>query len=243
MFNFKTKLASIIKIIGKYGFWVGVAGVGTFLLAFVCYLFSNTVSSFKIDGEFRTLYFFAYGTFRKILAFSSIIFMIIGICSIIIKFLSFYVFKFEKPKNLFLGHILPILLAITCISFTIWGIVDYKHCSLRNDFYASLDYNSGNTSSSTIKTKAQAISLAKNSSKVQNEIAELYDLEFYYTPDWGTTTAKQSYDGSWEVVLKGNISGYKDEYKTNFIYDKKFKVTVKISEYGYIKSVYASKSY
>ena len=70
--------------------------------------------------------------------------------------------------------------------------------------------------------ESKAISIAKESSKVQKKIADCWDMKFFYTPEWGTCTAEKKYNGDWEVVLKGNISGYTDDYKDDFIYDKKF---------------------
>ena len=61
-------------------------------------------------------------------------------------------------------------------------------------------------------------------------------MKFFYTPDWGTCTARKV-GGGWDVTLKGNISGYTDDYKKDFIYDKTFKVTVTVSSSGNITYV------
>lgn len=95
------------------------------------------------------------------------------------------------------------------------------------------------SSSTRYISESEAISIAKNSSKVQNKIAEYWDLKFYYTPDWGTCKASKV-SGKWEVVLKGNISGYTDDYKKDFIYDKSFKITVYVYEDGSVTPKYIS---
>lgn len=89
-------------------------------------------------------------------------------------------------------------------------------------------------------SESKAISIAKQSSYVQNKIAKEYGMKFFYTPDWGTVTATDQYSG-WEVVLKGTISGYTDDYKSDFIYDKKFTAKVTMSNSGVVSSVYVSR--
>jgi roadblock/LC7 domain-containing protein len=91
-------------------------------------------------------------------------------------------------------------------------------------------------------TKSEAISIAKESSTVQNKIAAAYGMKFFYTPDWGTVTATEYSGGSWEVVLKGTISGYTDDYKTDFEYDKKFTAKVTVGSSGYVGYVYVTKN-
>ena len=106
-----------------------------------------------------------------------------------------------------------------------------------NDSSVGGDYNDTKTI-----TKSQAISIAKESSRVQDEIADVYKMKFYYTPDWGTVTATQRSDGSWDVELKGTISGYTDDYKTDFEYDKKFTAKVTVGSSGYVGYVYVTKN-
>lgn len=126
-------------------------------------------------------------------------------------------------NNINLRSILALIMAIAVMSTICINLVG---CS-----------DSGSGSSSTTKetiSESKAIAIAKDSSRVQNAIAEKYSMKFFYTPDWGTCTATQKSDGSWEVVLKGNISGYTDDHKTNFIYDKKFTAEVTIGSSGYV---------
>ena len=74
-----------------------------------------------------------------------------------------------------------------------------------------------------------------------DEIADCWRMQYYYTPEWGSCTAKQIAGGDWQVILKGNIDGYTDEYKTDFIYNKAFKATVTVDESGIIISVRVTK--
>ena len=131
-----------------------------------------------------------------------------------------------------------IIAAIVIVSCITNSIILSSCSSTKEDDYSSSNNNSSNNNYSTINTisESEAISIAKQSSKVQNKIADYWDMKFFYTPDWGTCTARKVGD-DWYVTLKGNISGYTDDYKKDFIYDKTFKVTVTVSSSGNITSV------
>lgn len=129
--------------------------------------------------------------------------------------------------------IATVMLAIICLFAFCMSFVGCRDNS-SSDYDYDYDY------SYTI-TKSEAISIAKESSTVQNKIAAAYGMKFFYTPDWGTVTATENSDGSWKVVLKGTISGYTDDYKSDYEYDKKFTATVSISSSGRVGSVYVSK--
>lgn len=77
-------------------------------------------------------------------------------------------------------------------------------------------------------TEYEAISIAKKDSYVVGRIADYHGLKFYYDPDYGTCTASKQ-GNLWKVTLKGTISGYKDDYKSVFEYDKTFRATVDVS--------------
>ena len=81
-------------------------------------------------------------------------------------------------------------------------------------------------------TQSEAISLAKNDDTVNYFIGFTNFLEFY-SISWGTCTAERNDDG-WTVYLKGNVSGYTDEYKTNYKSKEKFSIKVKVSFDGYV---------
>lgn len=106
------------------------------------------------------------------------------------------------------------------------------------------DNSGGSTSGGSTKpsiTREQAISYAKNNLNIQYKIVNLYGLKFYYKPEWGTATATKDRYGDWDVVLKGTISGYADDYKTEFLYKKKFKVEVTVYSSGQVGSGYVSR--
>lgn len=128
-------------------------------------------------------------------------------------------------------------ICVLTVSLCLWGCESNDSDSS----YENKDYDNNNSVTTSSISKSQAISIAKGSSKVQNEIAEYYGMKFFYTPDWGTITASQQYDGDWEVVLKGKISGYTDDYKSNFIYDKTFSAKVTVSSSGYVSNIYVTR--
>lgn len=130
-------------------------------------------------------------------------------------------------------RIVTSILAIMCVFVVCTVFVGCQsNDSDTNYNYSSYDYS---------LTESKAISIAKESSEVENEIASKYGMKFFYTPDWGTVTATEDSSGDWKVVLKGTISGYTDDYKTDFEYDKKFTATVTVSSSGYVVSVSVSK--
>ena len=101
------------------------------------------------------------------------------------------------------------------------------------------NYNSNNNNSSNSKppasnsiTEAQAISIAKNSSTVHNAIAREHYLKFYSTPNWGTVSSGR-FGSGWQVSLQGTISGYTDDYKSNYK-SAKFTVTVNVDSDGFV---------
>ncbi len=122
---------------------------------------------------------------------------------------------------------------ILCVLLAILITCSVVGCSTgsTNDSY------SGNSSGSSKISKQEAIEIAKNSTKVKEAIASFYGLKFYAEPDYGTVTAeKDTYltEECWEVTLKGTISGYKDDYKTEAVYRKSFSKKVYISLTGEI---------
>lgn len=231
----KKKSDKVLNIIQKVVFGcliAGIAGITLFLGIVLVGLFA-----------YGRVYLFHGYDFTKVLSIISIVLMLIGVCGIITKAILCFIFKIEAFPRSTLKRILVIVLAVACLSCSIWGFVDcgnnnYNYDSNYDSSYDS-EYSGGSTTTSI--TRSQAISYAKNSSTVQNKIANLYGLKFYYTPDWGIATATKQSNGDWEVVIKGNISGYTDDYKTDYVYDKKFTVTVTVYSFGYVGSVYASK--
>ena len=115
-------------------------------------------------------------------------------------------------------------------------------CQSSDDNDDDYSYDGEKYEAKTI-TKAEAIEKAQKSSKVQNAIANAWGLKQYYVPNWGVCSAEKSGD-DWDVTLKGNISGYTDEYQKDFVYDKGFSVKVTVSSSGTVTYVgYVSKQY
>lgn len=237
----KKKSDKILNIIQKVVFGCLIAGiVGITLILGIVLVNVLDIGCVCLFGAFD---------FTKALTIISIVLMLIGVCGIITKAILCFIFKIETFSRSAIKRILVIVLAVACLGCSIWGFVD---CSNNNYNYDSSydsdssDYDSSNDSdyssgsSTTSITRSQAISYAKSSSIVLDKIADLYGLKFYYTPDWGTTTATQDSNGHWKVVIKGTISGYLDDYKTGFVYGKKFTAKVTVYSFGGV-SVYVSK--
>ena len=94
---------------------------------------------------------------------------------------------------------------------------------------------------SKIETSSAAIRAVKNYMSgtylsVEQQIAAKFGFNNFYSPDYATETASQNYDGSWDVTLKGKISGYTDEYNDDFETNK-FEVTAEVSEYGTVSNI------
>lgn len=118
--------------------------------------------------------------------------------------------------------------------------------------YACGNGSSGNSSYSDsddvskIETSYAAIRAVKNYMSgtflsVEQQIASKLGFKNFYSPDYGTETATQNYDGSWNVTLKGKMSGYTDEYHDDFE-SYKFEVTAEVSEYGTVSNIRVKKA-
>ncbi|MBQ8718747.1 MAG: hypothetical protein IJ112_01115 [Oscillospiraceae bacterium] len=99
-------------------------------------------------------------------------------------------------------------------------------------------------------TSTQAINAVKNNKVgsvnwTEQKIAGALGFKQFASPDYGTTDAEQNSDGSWTVVLKGSMSGYTDDYRSD--YDRmKFELEATVSyvdgdidvDYVNVKEVY-----
>ena len=109
----------------------------------------------------------------------------------------------------------------------------------------------GNSSSSSgsnesITTSSQAISAVKNympgsALSLNQKIAGALGFKNFHDPQFGTSTATQNSDGSWDVNIKGNMSGYVDDYHDVFE-SYNFEVDATVSENGMV-SISAKKAY
>lgn len=131
----KKKSDKILNITQKVVFGcliAGIAGITLFLgIVLVCLLFYDRVYLF--DGY----------DFVKVLSTISIVLMLIGVCGIITKAILYFIFKIESFPRSTLKRILLIVLAVACLSCSIWGFVS---CSNNNNNYDS-DYSGGGSSS------------------------------------------------------------------------------------------------
>lgn len=89
------------------------------------------------------VYLFDGYEFTKVLSIISIILMMIGLCSVIVKSVLFFILKIGTFPTTIIKRILVIVLAVACLGFSIWGFVD---CSNNNYNYDS-DYSGGGSSS------------------------------------------------------------------------------------------------
>ena len=104
--------------------------------------------------------------------------------------------------------------------------------------------SSGNSTydSDKIEYSSEAINAVKEWNFTEIEIASELGFNSYYSPEYGTSTATQNEDGSWDVTLKGNMSGYIGDYHDNFE-TYRFVVTAEVSEHGYVVDISARQAY
>ena len=98
------------------------------------------------------------------------------------------------------------------------------------------DSSNDGGSSKQITTPSEAISEVKNflsgtSLSLKHRIAMELGFNNFYDPQYGTSSATQNSDGSWDVTIKGSMSGYVDEYHNN-LKSYKFEVSATVSESG-----------
>lgn len=103
------------------------------------------------------------------------------------------------------------------------------------------------TAEPAITTESQAISAVKNDGYsdyniTAQAIARKLGFNQFYDPDYGVCEAEQNSDGSWSVTLNGSMSGYTDEYHSEFE-KMKFKVTAEVSPDGEVSSTSVVKVY
>ncbi len=96
--------------------------------------------------------------------------------------------------------------------------------------------SSSTSSTQKIETSSQAINKVKNylsgtSFSLEQQIAGALGFNNFYDPQYGTSSARQNSDGSWDVTIKGSMTGYVDEYHDD-LKSYKFEVSATISETG-----------
>jgi len=106
------------------------------------------------------------------------------------------------------------------------------------------DSNGG--SDKRVTSESQAIYEVKNymhgtSFSLEQRICGALGFKNFYSPDYGTSSATKNSDGSWDVTIKGSMTGYIDEYH-NDLETYKFEVSATVQESGNV-SISVSKAY
>ena len=106
--------------------------------------------------------------------------------------------------------------------------------------------SSSTSSTQKIETSSQAINKVKNymsgtSFSLEQRIAGALGFNNFYDPQYGTSSATQNSDGSWNVTIKGSMTGYVDEYHDD-LESYKFEVSATVSETGSV-SISVRKAY
>lgn len=127
---------------------------------------------------------------------------------------------------------------IICLTSIVFILLVLVSCNTYEDDYYEYDYSYSYEEEDYDITKSEAIALAQESSKVESVIANKCGILFPYSPDYGTCTADDCGD-YYYVYLKGNISGYTDEYKSNYVYDEVFSAKVRVDKDGYVGAIIA----
>ena len=93
----------------------------------------------------------------------------------------------------------------------------------------------------TISSSSEAIYAVKTDINTESRICNGLGYKFYKEPDYGTCTASQNSDGSWDVTLHGNMWGYYDDEKTDLDHCG-FVLTATVDEDGTILSANVKKT-
>lgn len=98
----------------------------------------------------------------------------------------------------------------------------------------------------TISSEYEAINMVMNSGygsrfDLTHRIGACLNFTRFSNPAYGSKKAVKLDDGTWDVTIKGSMTGSTDEYATN-IETKKFEVKAHIDESGKV-SIIVSRSY
>lgn len=108
-------------------------------------------------------------------------------------------------------------------------------CGSGKDTSAGSDYAEDEEYEDRELTESEAVDAVKNNvfggmNLTEQSICRELGFKQFYTPDYGTYDAEQKEDGSWEITLRGSMSGYLDDYHSDFD-TKKFEL-VATAEYS-----------
>lgn len=70
-------------------------------------------------------------------------------------------------------------------------------------------------------TESEAVDAVKNdvfggTNMTEQSICSALGFKQFYTPDYGTYDAVQNENGTWEITLRGSMSGYVDDYHSEY---------------------------
>ena len=91
-------------------------------------------------------------------------------------------------------------------------------------------------SNAVITTADEAIQAVKTYPGTSQTIANYFKFKNFYEPEYGTCTAVPAKDGSingWNVTLKGNMSGYVDDYHSE-LENQTFTLTAFVTDTGIV---------
>ena len=192
------KLPTIVQKIYSIGMILGIVGAALF--------FGIVLIGLILYGK---VFLFNGYDFTKVLTIISIVLMLIGFCSIVVKIVLGLILKVNNTQIPTVKKVLPIVLAVACLGFSIWGFSDantlnfgkiYRECdcfTLWADYgsdYLSIDtnpYNADSDSSLSTKYLSDALKAIK---KINAEL----DLPTYLYDEMVSTRAldgRQSYTG------------------------------------------------
>ena len=135
--------------------------------------------------------------------------------------IEFYEQQIENLKELKNNNKYTIIGVVVLVIIAIIVVFSFKSCSSSD----------GNDTSfgETITSSSQAINAVKNYNSgtpfsTEQLIASELGFNNFYSPNYGTSDASKNEDGSWEVEINGNMSGYVDDYADEF---ENYKFTIK----------------
>ncbi len=135
--------------------------------------------------------------------------------------IEFYEQQIENIKELKNNNKYTIIGVVVLVIITIIVVFSFKGCSSSDRKNTSFG--------ETITSSSQAINAVKNYNSgtpfsTEQLIASELGFNNFYSPNYGTSDATQNDDGSWEVEINGNMSGYVDDYADEF---ENYKFTIK----------------
>lgn len=102
-----------------------------------------------------------------------------------------------------------LLALVMCLSLCACGGGDKSSSEKKDEDTIESDYDTDELS------ETKVISAAKENWNVVENLANKLGFKQYYSPQYGTCTAKEGDDGLWTYTLKGTMSGYVDDYHSD----------------------------